>query len=325
MYEATKNGALLVAAFFIMAVLNYAFGVTLSWFFGPAEDGVVGVAQSLLLLTALVVGSGFAWTAAHDVAELGLGDESRRRFRAAWVANTGLGLLLAGALWAAYALGWLPLGPAYRLVVPLVGLTTVILAARAVVNGALRGLYRFGPLGLNQVGEVIIKSMAGLALVAAGAGAEGVMIGFALGSAAALLHSLWVVGSSRLWRGPGWLDGNVVAATVPLFAGMMGPALMLYLDVLGLKLLAPAALGDELAGFYQAAVILARTPVFMAQALTAALFSYVAGSAREGTTPASYMQAALRAWARVLLPAALVLALAPGAALDLFFPPAYQV
>ncbi len=330
----TRDGALMIAAFFGMAVLNYAFSVALGWLLPPEQFGQVGVAQSLLLLTALVVGSGFTWTAAYDVAALGITDETRRRFRVAWAANTVLGLLLAGGLWAAYALGWLPLGPAYRAVVPLVGLTTILLAARSVVNGAARGLYRFGPVALNLAGEVAVKVGAGLALVAIGAGVVGVMAGFAAGAAAALLHSLWIVRPARLWRGQRWLDRRVVTATAPFFVGVLGPALMLNLDVLGLKLLAPAGQGDELAGLYQAAVILARTPVFIAQSLALVLFSYAAGTIREnGQLPSfaphtpgrAYVRTAVRAWAGLLLPAGLALVLAPRAVLALFFPAHYQM
>src|ERR671917_1355020 len=123
MHHATRHGATVVAAFFLMAVLNYAFGVALSWLFPPEEYGVLGVAQSLLLVTALVASSGFAWTANRDIAGGEITEETQRRFRAAWLANTALGALVALALWAAYVMGWLPFGPAYREVIPLVGLT----------------------------------------------------------------------------------------------------------------------------------------------------------------------------------------------------------
>jgi hypothetical protein len=123
---------------------------------------------------------------------------------------------------------------------------------------------------------------------------------------------------------------------------MLGPALMLNLDILGLRLLAPAGRGDELAGFYQAAVILPRIPVFTARSLLTVLFSYAAGTtagttagahsvaATKRTVPGNsekssedYGLAALRLWQRLLLPAGLALALAPEAALRIFFPETY--
>ncbi|MCL7452530.1 MAG: polysaccharide biosynthesis C-terminal domain-containing protein [Anaerolineae bacterium] len=328
MSRATTHSAVLVAAFAATAIINYAFGVAMSWFFTPAQFGVLGVGQSLLLLLALAGSSGFAWTTAHDIAALGVTDGTRRRFRAAWVSNLGLGLGLGGGLWALYALGWIPLGPAYRWVVPLVGITAVLLAARAVVNGAVRGCYQFTSLAVNQVGEVVVKSAAGLAFVLAGAGVAGVIAGFALGSASALAHSLWVTRGARLWQGKGWTDAQVMRATAPLFMAMFGTAMMLNLDILGLKMLTPSG-GNEQAGYYQAAVILARTPVYIAQSLNLVLFSYIAGatgavaSQGEGTT--AYLRVGLRAWIRLLLPGGLVLALAPEAALSLFFPTRYLV
>jgi O-antigen/teichoic acid export membrane protein len=164
--------------------------------------------------------------------------------------------------------------------------------------------------------------VAGLALVALGFGVAGVMAAFAAGAALALLHSLWIVRDARLWQGRGWFNRNVMSVTAPLFVGMLGPALMLNLDILGLKLLAPVGRGDELAGFYQAAVILARIPIFTARSLTMVVFSYVAGASRLSNPP-DYARAAARLWQRLLVPAGLALAIAPQAALAIFFPPAY--
>lgn len=322
MERAARHSAFVIGAFVVTSVLNYVFGVGLSWFLEPSHYGVLGVAQALLLLLALVVSAGFSWTANHDVAAMGVDQRTRLRFRTSWLSNVVLGALLATALYAVYRLGFLDLGPAYRLVVPLVGLTTVILAARAVVNGAAQGLYRFGPVAFNQVLEVVVKFAAGLGLVALGWGVAGVMAAFALGAATALAHSLWVVRPGRLWQGSGWIDGRVFGDTAPLFIGMLGPALMLNLDILGLKLLSPPALGDELAGYYQAAVILARVPIFTARSLTMVVFSYVAGARNQPGAP-DYARAALRLWQRILLPAGLALALVPQAALSLFFPATY--
>jgi O-antigen/teichoic acid export membrane protein len=336
MEKAARHSALVIGAFVVTSLLNYAFGVGLSWFLEPALYGVLGVAQALLLLSALVVSAGFSWTANYDVAK-GVDDGTRTRFRTAWLANLALGALLAVGLQLAYHLGILDLGPAYAAVIPLVGVTTFLLAARAVVNGAAQGLYRFGAVAANQVLEVGVKFAAGLALVAAGWGVSGVLAAFALGALLALAHSLWVVRGAQLWRGTGWFDARVLTLTGPLFVGMLGPALMLNLDILGLRLLAPPGRGDELAGFYQAAVILPRIPVFTARSLLTVLFSYAAGTAAVPATRATrragqgnrqtrkedYSQAALRLWQRLLLPAGLALALAPEAALRIFFPEAY--
>lgn len=328
MGKSTRNSAILIGAYISTSLLNYTFGVVLSWFFSPEQFGVLGVAQSLLLLVALVVGSGFTWTAAQDFAVNGINESTRRRFRSAFLANSVLGLILAIGVWYIYFTGWLPLGAAYQRVIPLVGLTTFLLAVRSVINGAARGLYRFTPVALNLVGEVAVKVAFGLALVAAGVGVEGVMVAFTLGAAASLVHSLWIVRSAKLFQGRGWFDRLTLVNTGPLFVGMLGTALMLNLDVLGLKLLSPAGQGDHLAGLYQAAIILARTPVFIAQALTLVLFSYAAGQRGDLQDPSQkfipYGRSALKSWLRLLVPGALVLILAPQSALSLFFPEQYH-
>lgn len=332
MNASTRHSAVFIAAYIITSGLNYFFGVALSWFFTPAQFGVLGVAQSLLLLMALAVGSGFSWTSAHDFASLGVNDDSRRRFRTAFVSNLFLGTFFAGLFWFSYQLGWLKLGPSYRYVIPLLALTVIILAARAVLNGAARGMYAFSPVASNLVGEVVIKIIAGLGLVAVGFSVAGVLGGFVAGAGISFFHSLWITRKAHLWQGPGWIDRTVWRATAPLFIGILGIALMLNLDIIGLKLLAPPTQADQLTGIYQAAVILARTPVFLAQALTLVLFSYMAGKhlrsddISEANTEAKtdFLQSALHSWYHLLLPFALALILAPRAALMIFFPTEYQ-
>ena len=327
MSKAARHTAFLIVSFIFTALINYGFSVMLSWFFTPDQFGVLGVAQSLLLVTALAVGSGFAWIPAQDLAIAGPTDKTRRRFRAAWIANLFLGLLLAGGIWFAYEVGLLSLGAAYAGIIPLVGLTTLLLAARAVVNGAARGLYRFGSVAVNMVLDAVLKVLIGLLLVYVGAGVEGVILAASLATAATTLHSLWIVRPTRLWSGQGWFDHRIWRATAPFFLGIFGPALIMNLDILGLKLFAPAGQGDQLAGFYQAAIILARTPVFVAQSLTLVLFSYVSGSVNASSQDAldSYLHVVMRLWLRLLLPGALVLILFPRLVLGLFFPSYYSI
>jgi O-antigen/teichoic acid export membrane protein len=328
MSQPAKHSLVLIVAYIAIATLNYAFGVLLSWFFSPAEFGMLGVAQSLLHLVALVAGSGFAWTAARDAAQGPVTDETRRRFRSAWLMNVVLGVFLGLGLWSVYVAGLLSLGVNYRYVIPLLSLTVILLAARSVFNGLARGLYRFEAVGLNLVGEVLVKIVVGLGLVALGFGVAGVMLGFATGAAASLLHAWWVIRPAQMWRGEGWFDKRVIGATLPLFASLLGTALMMNLDVLGLRMLSPAGQGDELSGLYQAAVILARTPVYLAQAMTLVLFSYASGRESRITggvePPSNHLVAALRSWSRFLVPAIIVLVIAPGTALSLFFPDHYQ-
>jgi len=325
MSKSTTHSAIIITAFIVTSVINYGFSVALSWFFSPVQFGMLGVAQSLLLTLSLTVGSGFAWLIAHEVASSGVTDETLRYLRNVLVANGILGFMLMVGLRYAYQSELLPLGSEYHLVIPLVGLATLLLAIRAVLNGAVRGLYQFGPLSVNLVGEAIAKAVIGLILVKAGFGVTGVMIGFACGAGAGLLHTLWIIRPSKFWRGKGWFDIKVVPAALPLFLGMLGPALMMNLDLLGLRFLAPAGQGNELVGYYQVAVILARTPIFIAQSLILVLFSYAAkkDNLRENHVACGYVGAALRVWTRLLLPISLVLILAPKAALTLFFPVQY--
>jgi O-antigen/teichoic acid export membrane protein len=190
-------------------------------------------------------------------------------------------------------------------------------------------MYQFNQVALNLVWEVVVKSALGLLLVSMGVGVEGVMVAFAIGAFASLIHSLWIARSAKLWQGKGWFSLLVIKETFPLFVAMIGPALMINLDILGLKLLSPLELGDTLAGHYQAAVILARGPVFIAQAITLVIFSYAAGDGKQvaqsgKNVQSKYLHTALRAWFWLLLPASLALIAIPKLVLSIFFPPNYQ-
>jgi O-antigen/teichoic acid export membrane protein len=220
-----KNSALFILAYLVTSLVNYGFGVVLSWFLNPAQFGVLGVAQSLLLMIGLVVGSGFAWTAARDLAVSGPNEQTRLRFRTALLANTILGTALTVGIWAVYKLNWLPLGTSYRHVIPLLGLTIILLSIRSVINGASRGMYQFNQVAINLVGEVVVKSCLGLLLVSMGIGVVGVMAAFALGAFTSLVHSIWITRSALLWQGEGWISLPVIKETVPLFMAMVGPRL----------------------------------------------------------------------------------------------------
>lgn len=330
MSKPSIHSAVFIIAYFVTLLLNYIFGVTLSWFITPTQFGILGVAQSLLLLIALVVGSGFAWTTNHDLAIQGLNDVSRRRFRTAFIVNIILGFMIAILLWISYETKLLNLGTAYKSVIPLVSITAIFLSARAVLNGAARGLHKFSPVAMNLVVEVLVKIMFGILLVMIGVGVSGVMFGFALGAAVSLLHSIWITRKANLWQGHGWLEKRVIKETLPIFIGMIGVALMLNLDVLGLKLLAPTGQADEMAGYYQAAAILARAPVYIAQAIILVLFSYVAKSSKldqgkDGRYDQSeYLENIIRTWYRLLLPISIILVFAPASILSIFFPPEYR-
>jgi O-antigen/teichoic acid export membrane protein len=327
-HSSSKDSAIIIVAFAVASAGNYAFGVALGWYLSPAEFGVAGVVQSLLLIAGIPVANGFSWAVAQDVAISGLTAKTRRRFRAAWVANMALGVVIAGFVWGSYQIGWLALGPDYMGPMSLLSLAIVLLAARSVIIGVVQGNRRFGQVAANQVGEVVIRFGSGLAMLWVGAGVTAVTGAFALGAGATALHSVWITRRERLWRGSGWIERGLAASSAPYFLSMLGVSVMLNIDILGLKLLSSASEGNEMIGFYQAAVTLARIPAYVAQALVLVLFAYAAEAKGTdtvcGLTAFAFAKRAIRAWSGVLVPVGLGLLLWPRAALGLLFPAAYQ-
>jgi O-antigen/teichoic acid export membrane protein len=115
----------------------------------------------------------------------------------------------------------------------------------------------------------------------------------------------------------------MLARAVPFFLGVFGLTVLVNADIIGLKVLAPAAVADRLAGHYQAAVTLARIPVFMAQALFAAVFPFIARRAVRSDLARAYARLALKYTLLFIVPVDVVFLAAPGAALRTFFSDAF--
>jgi O-antigen/teichoic acid export membrane protein len=324
--SAAKGSASLIFAFFFMAVVNYTFSIVMSWLLSSAAYGMLGVAQTILLLAGMLTWSGFPWVAARSLsANLGAVTEGYRVFKSSLVGNLALGILFGAILFVGFERSLLRLGEDYRPIIAWIVVTGMLLALSAIFRGALQGLFRFTALAITQGAEVVVKFLCGLLLVLLGFGVTGAIAGFALGALFSTILAFLFSRDFRFWSERAWGDPHVYASAVPMFMGVFSLTLIRNLDFLGLKFFTSAALSDTLCGYYQPASILAGTPVFVAAAMMSAIFSYIARASQELPNAQGYIRKALKYALLFLVPAALTLAIIPEPIIRLFFPATYRI
>ncbi|HEY3335545.1 MAG TPA: oligosaccharide flippase family protein [Candidatus Limnocylindrales bacterium] len=320
--SAASGSVAVLASFAAIAVLNYVFAIAMSWLLPVVDFGVLGVAQAILLVGATVVSAGIPLALTREAAV----DADGLRgsvLRAGLVGNVAFGIVLGAAVAAAGATGLVQPAGAYAVPFVAVGVTIAVLALNAALLGVLQGTLRLGTMAVARTVEVVVKVLAGLALVALGLGAAGAVAGFLLGAVASTALAAARLRSLRLAPGAGAGLVALVRRAAPLFVGVSAFALLSQADVLALKGFTPPTVSEFLTGQYQVAVTLARLPYFAGLALFGAVFPYVARHA--GTElGGGYARTALRYAFLALIPATIVLATIPDPVIRVFFSAKYD-
>jgi O-antigen/teichoic acid export membrane protein len=322
--NAVQGSLAMLASFAAIAILNYAFAIVMSWTLSIGQFGVLGVVQAILVLGATVVGSGFPWALARVVAQHPPSDHAARAVRSALLGNLALALVLVPALIGAAQAGWLGLSPGYVGHMVLVSATIVVLAVGQVFGAVLQGQRQLLGLGLVRSLEVGAKLVAGTALVLAGGTALEATAGFLVGALVASALAIALVRGLPLLAGRGWIDRSILATTGPLFLGVFGLAAVVQVDIIGLHAFGSAEIAEILAGEYQAAVTLARIPVFVTLALFSAVFPFVAQAGGSRADANRYALPALKYTLLFVVPLNVVLTAIPDQIIRFFFSPDYD-
>jgi len=308
----------MLLAFAGMSIVNYAFGLVMGWLLVPGDFGLLAFVQTLLTIGGILLNSGFTWSLA---ARLVHADPAERHalVRGAGAGNLLLALALAAGILLLYALGPLRAGLESWAVALLVAGTLPALAVLTIARATVQGHEHFGMLAVLLAGEVGVKAAAGIVLVRLGYGPEGAIAGFLVGSAVAALMGTGYLVLKLGFRPWGRLRRPELGEAVAMGGALLGMALLLHLDVMGLKLLA----GDRAAvGHYQAGIVLANMPYYLLTALIPVLFTQLARERELGRTGPGVAEV-LRFALAVLFPLEAALALFPGLFLGLLFPEAY--
>lgn len=318
---------LTLAAFVAAGIVDYAFVIAMSWWLPPEAYGTLGVASTWFLLLSFFVASGFPMALAKFRAESAAPTPGLLRF--ALGANLLVGLVLATLFLGLTFYGPLSPGPGYGRLVWTIAVAVVLLALGSTLQYALQGSMAFVPFALLHASKSLNKLLFGAALVLLGLGAFGGVAGLAAGGLV-----LIVAAGAILWRRDpdalraGRLDPatrrRFLRYTLGVFAGSAALTLMMSLDLLAVKYLAPAAESDVMAAGYQSATLLTKAPLWMVIAALSVVFPMLSRAGRDDPAAAArLLRTVLRWMALVLAPLAVVLALFPSNVLGLMFPASY--
>ncbi|WP_445475516.1 oligosaccharide flippase family protein [Methanococcoides methylutens] len=310
---------MMFVAFFVGALLNYAFNVIMGWMLTPAQFGMLGVSASFLLILSLFVTSAFPLTTTkfisgkHDVVT------KHRVLKSALMANFGIAILLSIVFYVGYKTDIINLGASYNLLVICILLATIFTAMSVIYISILQGTFRFRSFALIGITTIFAKLMSGVILVKMGLGALGAVLSFPISVLIGLSLAVLLTKDFTFWKTKGWSDSNIYFFALPMFFGTLGTTLLMNINIIGVKFLTEVALSDALSGYYRAALILAQLPIFIVGALMSVLFPYISTHQENDR----YTSKSIKYGALFIIPLTLVIAAVPEAFITVMFPAEY--
>jgi O-antigen/teichoic acid export membrane protein len=257
--------------------LNYVYSFLVLHLVAPPEFAAFAYLSSLLLVVGTFSGAALPFVLARRIATAPRATDARADAVGFAVGVSVVASLVSGALVVVLAARY-----ASPAIVALAVVGCVAIFAGSVVNGCLQGEQRFTALAVVQVAQVAVKVVAGALFILAAPDVESAIGGFVLG---AVLTA--VVGAALVRRDlaglrlRGLRDGRLWRDAIGLASVQGVVSVLIALDVVALGLL----LADDTAfAAYQAVLVLARIPVFIATALAVTAFTPLAGA---GSDPGS--------------------------------------
>jgi len=247
--------------------------------------------------------------------------ESYRAAKSALVGILVVALLFTCILIGATIFAGLNFGAQSTLVVGLIVLEAVLFSIVALWCGVLRGTLSFSTIGVGQVIEALVKLVAGVTLVSIGFGAVGAVGATVLGTMVYLIILGWSMRHFTFWREPAWGDWGIYRNSLTMFVGLCAMTVMTNIDIIGLKLFSPAQQADLATGYYQAAVVLSRIPMYLATPASIALFPYMSRASRQDVP--LYINRVIKYIVLLITPLNLILIAIPEAVIKVIFPDAY--
>ena len=141
----------------------------------------------------------------------------------------------------------------------------------------------------------------------------GAILGVLLGTVIATIYMMLSL-RLKFWKAKGF-DSRVFHFAIPMFIGLLSITFVQNIDLLSLKILTGS---DKLAGYYQAAITIARIPFWIAGAVLTVVFPYISS-----TKNSVYSNKTLKYSIIFLLLPALSICLAPSSFIKLIYPERY--
>ena len=316
----SRASAILISAVLIATVLRYVFNISMAWLLSPNEYGILGIAQAIAVMLSVFLGAAFPYTAAKFISEP---EQRRNAFKSALLGNLIFALSLCALLYAIYALGALRLGREYQPVLFAIMALVVIGSIGGVYQGVLQGLFRFKPLRVIRIVDMLVVVVFAVLLVVLGFGPLGAILGFVASAVICTLLGVYFTrGDESLSRGS-WIDKEVYAYALPMLLGGISVYLLMCIDILGVKFFIDGN-SDVMAGYYQASLVLARLPIFlMAGAVIEAFFPFISYYSLEKERVERYVAKLNKYVFIFILPLSLILFALSRQIIGLFYPEAY--
>src|SRR4051794_12005289 len=312
----------LAAATLVNNAIQLVFTVVFTRLLGATGYGTLAALVSAFLIL-LVAGQSVQVAAAREAAldRLGHPEAVRATLRSwmhrllvALVVLTAASVLLRDQVAAAIGVDEAPWGAAA--IIP----TGVLWMLLSLQRGALQGLRAYAPVGVSIVLEGLGRLLCALALVGAGLGVTGAMLGtpmafalVAIGLEVVLYRSIGPVRPSGDVRS---LRGLIGDGWVPIL-GLFLLAALQNVDVI----VAKHRLGGDAAGSYAAAAVAAKSVVWVAIGIGLHLLPEATRRAAAGLDPRPVLLRALAILIAIAAPALLIFAAAPKLLLRLAFGP----
>jgi O-antigen/teichoic acid export membrane protein len=320
--SAAGGGVVLIARFGVGALLNYGFGVALAWLLTPAEFGTISVLQNVQFLCSALLAAAFPWALTAAIAKGPDRGIVAATYRAAFSGNFVFGAFLVTVFLLVQSTHGIVPGATVT-VVACMALMIAALSVNTTLVGALQGERRFDGFGVMQIAEIAVKIAVAAVLVGLlHQGVGGVAASFVVGALIASGLGWWAVRDRLPGRGPiAWRTTSRRALSMGIASSAFG--VILTVDVIILSVLGQArGVGAENVAVYQAALVLARAPFFVGDALSNAVFPFIA-AAKTSAAANGWFVAAYQWVPLALVPLQLVLLLSPTLPLRILFPPAY--
>lgn len=316
MNAAARGSFILTAAMIVAGLLIYAFHVVLAWLLSPEAYGVFGVYTALLMVSGFFVESGFPPTVAKFLAEER--EDKPKILRTALLGNLMLGIVIVTILY--FITRAVNLGEEYNSIILVLVLTLLMASLYSVSRHALQGLFRFNRMGAVEVFVRGMMLLFGVVLVLLGLGVFGAVLGIAIATFFGLALALFWLRDTRFWQGKDLAGLGIYNFVAPMFFSSLCLTLVMYIDILGVKLLVTS---EELVGYYLSAITLVKAPVVIAWGVIGAVFPFISKYARRDEARL-YITTSLKYSLLFLVPMLVTLMVAPKPLLTLFFPEQYS-
>lgn len=332
MSKTVRGIFLLTVAGFIVILAGYLIQTVLGRVLGPANYGLFTAINALISVTSVITTAGVPIAVSKYVSEMEA-KEMRHESRTILKKGLLLELLLVLPVFLFYILaaGWLAKGigdPNAAILIRIAAVGVIFSAMYGVFDNFLNGMKKFGRQTIEIV-SINIGKMAAIPFVLLSYGVAGAFVGYVLGGLVGMLVAAVFcillareIGKERHTGEKTIGYGRLINFAVPVLVMTLLFNNIYNLDILAVKVLSKS---DEITGYYSAAAMIARVPLYLFAGLAAVLLPSLSGTISTGMKEATqkYLRNAIRYVPMILLPMALAVALTSSSLVSLIYTNTY--